>query len=49
MTADEEKLSWQDIKPIMDQLDACCHEFDVECIKQILQETPTGYNIANKQ
>ncbi|WP_413285371.1 polysaccharide biosynthesis protein [Vibrio sp. MA40-2] len=43
LTADEEKLSWEEMEPILAQLDVCCHEFDVDCIKRILLEVPTGY------
>ncbi|MDG3086942.1 nucleoside-diphosphate sugar epimerase/dehydratase [Vibrio hannami] len=43
MTAKEDKLSWVEMEPLLDQLDSCCHDFDVECIKRILLEAPTGY------
>ncbi|WP_044366923.1 polysaccharide biosynthesis protein [Vibrio fluvialis] len=43
MTACEEKLSWSEMEGLIEQLDACCHNFDVECIKRILIDTPTGY------
>ncbi|MGX9418681.1 polysaccharide biosynthesis protein [Vibrio sp. WJH972] len=45
MTATEEKLTWQEMEILLGKLDICCHEFDVECIKQILLETPTGYRV----
>ncbi|WCE29885.1 nucleoside-diphosphate sugar epimerase/dehydratase [Vibrio sp. SCSIO 43137] len=44
MTANEERLNWEEMTPILEQLDICCHDFDVECIKEILLEAPTGYN-----
>ncbi|WED22023.1 polysaccharide biosynthesis protein [Vibrio sp. JC009] len=44
MTAKEEKLTWPSMEILLNQLDACCHEFDVKCIKRILLEAPTGYS-----
>jgi FlaA1/EpsC-like NDP-sugar epimerase len=44
MTAREDKLGWNEMDLLLSQLDICCHEFDVECIKRILLEAPTGYN-----
>lgn len=43
MTAAEEKLSWDEMDIILKELDICCHDYDYECIKRILLETPTGY------
>lgn len=43
MTACEESLSWEEMEVVIKQLDTCCHDFDLECIKRILLETPTGY------
>lgn len=43
MTACEESLSWEEMEIVLKQLDACCHDFDLKCIKDILLETPTGY------
>jgi FlaA1/EpsC-like NDP-sugar epimerase len=43
MTAREDKLGWNEMDLLLSQLDICCHEFDVECIKRILLEAPTGY------
>ncbi|WP_439437664.1 polysaccharide biosynthesis protein [Salinivibrio costicola] len=43
MTACEEKLQWDDMTILLSELDSCCHYFDVECIKRILLEAPTGY------
>jgi len=28
---------------ILQRLDQCCHDFDSECLKQILLEAPIGY------
>lgn len=44
MTACEEKLSWTEMEVLIDQLDVCCHDFDVECIRRILLDAPTGYS-----
>jgi FlaA1/EpsC-like NDP-sugar epimerase len=44
MTAREDKLGWNEMDLLLSQLDICCHEFDVECIKRILLEAPTGYS-----
>jgi FlaA1/EpsC-like NDP-sugar epimerase len=43
MTACEDKLSWQEMEQLLKELDNCCHSFDVECIKRLLLEAPTGY------
>ncbi|MBY7864277.1 polysaccharide biosynthesis protein [Vibrio fluvialis] len=48
MTACEEKLSWVDMEILLDQLDVCCHSFDVECIRRILLDAPTGFTPTNK-
>ncbi len=44
MTACEEKLSWDAMEDLLTELDVCCHNFDVECIKRILLDAPTGYS-----
>lgn len=43
MTACEEKLSWEKMKKLLKELDICCHSFDIECIRRLLLEAPTGY------
>lgn len=43
MTACEEKLSWDKMEKLLSELDGCCHNFDAECIKRLLLESPTGY------
>jgi len=43
MTACEDKLLWEEMEKLLSQLDVCCHNFDVECIRRILLEAPTGY------
>lgn len=43
MTAREHKLSWDEIYILLQQLDSCCHDFDIDCIKKILFNAPTGY------
>ncbi|MGF1714574.1 polysaccharide biosynthesis protein [Photobacterium chitinilyticum] len=47
MTASEHKLTWDEMSDLLQQLDICCHNFDFECIKQILLDAPTGYNPKN--
>lgn len=44
MTASEEKLDWHAMSELLDELDKCCHDFDIECIKRLLLKAPTGYN-----
>ena len=44
MTACEDKLSWKEMEKLLKELDMCCHSFDVECIKRLLTEAPTGYS-----
>ena len=43
MTACEDKLSWKEMEPLLQELDACCHNFDEKCIIRILLDAPTGY------
>ncbi|KZX55614.1 nucleoside-diphosphate sugar epimerase [Vibrio sp. HI00D65] len=43
MTAMESKLSWPEMEVLLNELDECCHDFNVECIKRILLDAPTGY------
>jgi FlaA1/EpsC-like NDP-sugar epimerase len=45
MTASEDKLSWEEMEKLLKELDMCCHSFDVECIKRLLLEAPTGYQV----
>ncbi|HFQ4949864.1 polysaccharide biosynthesis protein [Vibrio vulnificus] len=44
MTANEQFLPLEEFDQILDNLDKACHEFDHETIRQILLETPTGFN-----
>lgn len=44
MAASENKLLWKEMCTLLEQLDTCCHNFDIECIKRILLTAPTGYN-----
>lgn len=43
MTACEASLPWEDMAPLLSLLDKCCHDFDTDCIKNILLTAPTGY------
>ncbi|CAH6899455.1 Nucleoside-diphosphate sugar epimerase [Vibrio chagasii] len=43
MTAKEQMLNWNEMQPLLEQLDGCCHNFDEECIMTILLNAPTGY------
>ncbi|MDE1330736.1 polysaccharide biosynthesis protein [Vibrio aestuarianus] len=43
MTAREQMLSWNEMQPLLEQLDGCCHNFDEKCIMRILLDAPTGY------
>jgi FlaA1/EpsC-like NDP-sugar epimerase len=44
MTANEAMLSWEDLEPMLEQLDKMCHSFDHEGIRDILLNAPTGFN-----
>ncbi|WP_373941876.1 polysaccharide biosynthesis protein [Vibrio chagasii] len=44
MTAMESKLNWPEMQILLNELDECCHDFNVDCIKRILLDAPTGYN-----
>ncbi|MFC5078833.1 UDP-N-acetyl-alpha-D-glucosamine C6 dehydratase [Vibrio thalassae] len=47
MTAKEYMLKWEDMSVLLKKLDICCHEFDENCIKEILLKAPTGYSPQN--
>lgn len=44
LTANEAMLTWEDLSPILDNLDRACHEFDHETIREILLSAPTEFN-----
>ncbi|MGF1758911.1 polysaccharide biosynthesis protein [Photobacterium sagamiensis] len=44
MTANESFLTYTDYKTVLTKLDEACHNFDHEIIRQILLDTPTGFN-----
>ena len=44
MTANEAMLTWEDLEPLLDNLDKMCHNFDHESIREILLNAPTGFN-----
>jgi hypothetical protein len=37
-------LSWEDLEPLLDELDQLCHNFDHEKIREVLLNAPTGFN-----
>jgi FlaA1/EpsC-like NDP-sugar epimerase len=43
MTACEDKLLYEEMAPLLHELNTCCHNFDIDCIKRILMEAPTEY------
>ncbi|PMO95267.1 nucleoside-diphosphate sugar epimerase [Vibrio breoganii] len=45
MTAMETKLDWAEMHILLNELDECCHDFNIDCIKRILLEAPTGYTL----
>lgn len=44
MTAKEDKLSWNEMKSLLEQLDKCCNSFDDESAIQLIKNSPTGYH-----
>jgi FlaA1/EpsC-like NDP-sugar epimerase len=44
MTANEAMLSWENLEPILNDLDKMCHNFDHESIRELLLNAPTGFN-----
>lgn len=44
MTAQEARLDWDILEPLLDKLDDACHEFDHELIRVLLLKAPTGFN-----
>ncbi|EOB1207383.1 polysaccharide biosynthesis protein [Photobacterium damselae] len=43
MTADEVYLPWSELEPLLQRLNAACHDFEHEMIRDILLEAPTGF------
>ncbi|MCD9511868.1 nucleoside-diphosphate sugar epimerase/dehydratase [Photobacterium phosphoreum] len=43
MTADEIYLPWFELEPLLQRLDAACHNFEHEVVRNILLEAPTGF------
>ena len=43
MTAKEQKLCWNEIEIILNELDKACHDFDHLRIRQLLINAPTGF------
>ncbi|PSW03905.1 polysaccharide biosynthesis protein [Photobacterium lipolyticum] len=43
MTAAEAKLTWEAMSSILKRLDIACHDFDIEMVRNILLDVPTGY------
>ncbi|MDP2562124.1 nucleoside-diphosphate sugar epimerase/dehydratase [Psychrobium sp. 1_MG-2023] len=44
MTAQEVMLSWDELEPLLAQLDDACHNFEHERIRELLLSAPTGFN-----
>jgi len=44
MTAQEVMLDWHKLELLLQQLDAACHGFDHELIREILLKAPTGFS-----
>jgi FlaA1/EpsC-like NDP-sugar epimerase len=44
MTANEAMLSWENLEPILNDLDKMCHNFEHESIRELLLNAPTGFN-----
>ena len=43
MAANEKYLPWGEMKVLLDELDTACHNFEIEKIKRLLLDAPTGY------
>ncbi|WP_412767129.1 polysaccharide biosynthesis protein [Dasania phycosphaerae] len=43
MKAQERSLPWSEVELILDQLDHCCHDFDCEKVRAILEAAPLGF------
>ncbi len=48
MTAKEHMLTWNEMEPLISELDTYCHDFNVKCIKRTLLDAPTGYRPQEK-
>ena len=44
MTANEVMLPWGELRKLLVQLDAACHNFDHEKIRELLLQTPAEFN-----
>ncbi|MBC7005807.1 polysaccharide biosynthesis protein [Photobacterium sp. BZF1] len=42
-SAKEEKLSWEEMNRLLDELDESCHLFQIEKVVKLLVDAPTGY------
>ena len=43
MTASEDMLNWNEMSIILNRLDLACHDFNIQLIRDILLDVPTGY------
>lgn len=43
MTASEDMLTWSKMNTVLNSLDLACHDFNIELIRNILLDVPTGY------
>ncbi|WP_341938828.1 polysaccharide biosynthesis protein [Marinimicrobium sp. C2-29] len=44
LRAEEDYLSWEETKILLDELDVACHSYQCDRVKQLLVEAPTDYH-----
>jgi FlaA1/EpsC-like NDP-sugar epimerase len=48
MRAEEQCLSWEQTKLLLDELDKTCHSYKCDLVKELLINAPTGYRSTEK-
>jgi FlaA1/EpsC-like NDP-sugar epimerase len=43
MMAQEEMLSWNELKTIIDELDVACKSYDLDSVRRVLVNAPAGF------
>ncbi|WP_111640754.1 polysaccharide biosynthesis protein [Marinimicrobium alkaliphilum] len=44
MRAEEQSMSWESTKALLDELDKACHTYKCDQVRELLMNAPTGYN-----
>jgi len=44
LRAEEDYMSWEETKVLLDELDVACHSYQCDRVKELLVQAPTDYN-----